>query len=321
MNLDESISSFITYIRTEKRLSDRTVETYTADLKAFSDHLTQFDIHDTDDISAQEIREWQMTRIESGHAARSVKREISTLRSYFRYLRKKGIVQADIMAKITAPKCPQNLPIFFRENEVEKLYQAELFPDSFEGERDKLILRMLYETGMRRSELIGLQESNVDFSANTIKVLGKRNKERIIPIENELAHNIKRYLSLKEQIACESDRLFVSPKGKPITASKVYDIVKHYMGPISNADRVSPHIFRHTFATHLLNEGANIDAVKELLGHADIGATEIYTHVTREHLKETYKHAHPRATKRTTAQQTEETPAESSVTTISKQNK
>ena len=162
------------------------------------------------------------------------------------------------------------------------------------GQRDKLMLRLLYETGMRRSELAGLKVSSVDFSSLTIKVLGKRNKERVIPIENELAHNISQYLALKEQEKGPSEWLFVGTKGRQITPQDVYRTVKKYMSALSDADRISPHVFRHSFATHILNEGGNIEAIKELLGHADLATTEVYTHVTREHLKEVYKQAHPR---------------------------
>ena len=202
------------------------------------------------------------------------------------------------MAKVTPPKRPKRLPVFFRKNEVEHLYDEGLFPDDFKGRRDSLILRMLYETGMRRSELTGLREASVDLNALTVKVLGKRNKERLIPIENELAHNISDYLALKQQTVGDNEWLFVTPAGKPVSAQQVYDTVKHYMSLLSSADRISPHVFRHSFATHMLNEGANIEAIKELLGHADLATTEVYTHVTREHLRDQYLHAHPRGNKK-----------------------
>ena len=167
---------------------------------------------------------------------------------------------------------------------------------------------MLYETGMRRSELASLTLSSVDLSSLNIKILGKRNKERIVPIESELAHNISRYLALREEVLAlraeqhsgeeQTDRLFVTGKGKAVSDGMVYRIVERYMRPLSHAERTSPHVFRHTFATHMLNEGANIDAIKELLGHSSLSSTEIYTHVSREYLKETYKHAHPRANKK-----------------------
>ena len=236
--------------------------------------------------------------MDRGEAAGTVKRRLSSLSSWFRFLRRRGFLEADIMAKVSAPKQPKRLPVFFKESETERLYSEGLFATDFMGQRDKLMLRMLYETGMRRSELAGLKVSSVDFSSMTIKVLGKRNKERLIPIENELAHNIKDYLALKEQEMGESEWLFVGRKGWQITPADVYQTVRKYMTVLSNADRISPHVFRHSFATHILNEGGSIEAIRELLGHADLATTEVYTHVTREHLKEVYKHAHPRSRKK-----------------------
>ena len=271
-----------------------TVRNYIDDLEDFDAWLRSQDIEVLDDVTAREVRGWQMEHMERGEKAGTVKRRLSSLSSFFRYLRRHGLFEADIMAKVSAPKQPKRLPVFFKEKETEHLYDEGLFPDTFMGQRDKLMLRMLYETGMRRSELAGLTVSAVDFSSLTIKVLGKRNKERIIPIENELAHNIKEYLALKEQEKGPSEWLFVGARGRQITPQDVYLTVKKYMTALSDADRISPHVFRHSFATHILNEGGNIEAIKELLGHADLATTEVYTHVTREHLKEVYKHAHPR---------------------------
>jgi len=299
MKINESIDCFINYISTERRLATRTVAIYTDVLSNFSNFLTAQNISEIEQISAFEVRNWQVSMIEENLAPATVKMELSALRSWFKYLRRQKWVTIDIMAKVTSPKLPKHLPIFFRESEVDKIYTCEeLFADNFEGKRDKLLLQILYETGIRLSELTGLKDLSFDFAANTVKVLGKRNKERYIPIENELAHNIQCYFSLKRKIEGCSSAFFVGDTGKPMSKYCVEKVVKKYMSLISNADRISPHIFRHSFATHLLNEGADINAIKELLGHADISATEIYTHVTREHLKETYKHAHPRANKK-----------------------
>ena len=163
-----------------------------------------------------------------------------------------------------------------------------------------MLLQLLYETGIRRAEVVGMKESSIDFSAKTLKVLGKRDKERIIPLENELLHNIKCYFSLKKENNLENESFFVRKNGKPFKAFDVYQVVKKYMTLFSNADKISPHVFRHSFATHMLNDGANISAIKELLGHTDLAATEIYTHVTRQHMKEVYTHTHPRARKKDT---------------------
>ena len=299
MKTEDSIALFLDYIASERRLSALTVRTYQDALLEFHKYLGNNAIDTFDDIDSKAVREWQATQIEAGIAPRTVMKKISALKSWHRFLRKKGIAKGDIFAKVSTLKIDKKLPVFYKESEVSKLYNSETFPDTFEGERDKLLLRMLYETGMRRAEIAGLTESSIDLSARTIKVLGKRNKQRIIPIENELAQNIKRYLALKNKEYPDIEHFYITKKGTPLTTSHIYNIVKKYMSVLSNADRISPHVFRHTFATEMLNEGANIDAVKELLGHSSLAATEIYTHVTREHLKETYKHAHPRANTKT----------------------
>ena len=297
MTVDEAIARFHDYIAHERRMAAGTVGNYLADLRDFSDHLRQQNMVDIEDITSREVREWQMEHLGRGEAAGTVKRRLSSVGSFFRYLRRHGLFDRDIMAKVSAPRQPRRLPVFFKEGEVEHLYDEGLFGDDFLGRRDALMLRLLYETGIRRSELAGLRVGSADLSALTLKVLGKRNKERIIPIESELAHNISDYLALKQQEMGESEWLFVGRKGRQITVDEVYRVVRKYMSMLSNADRISPHVFRHSFATHILNEGGNIQAIKELLGHADLATTEVYTHVTREHLKQVYKHAHPRSRK------------------------
>ncbi len=295
MKINEAIEQFHSYIANERRMAAGTVRNYIADLQDFSQWLELQQITDLGEISAREVRAWQMEHMDCGENPGTVKRRLSSLSSFFLYLRRHNLFDSDIMAKVSAPRQPKRLPVFFKEGELEHLYDEGLFPDDFIGQRDKLMLRMLYETGIRRSELAGLKIQSVDFSSLTIKVLGKRNKERIIPIESELAHNISEYIALKEQEKGASEWLFVGRKGGQITTNDIYLTVKKYMPQLSNADRISPHVFRHSFATHILNEGGNIQAIKELLGHADLAATEVYTHVTRQHLKEVYSHAHPRA--------------------------
>lgn len=301
VKIDESIVFFANNVSAEKRLAKGTVAYYVGEVRRFADFLQAEGIEEVSEMTAGNVREWQMSLMDNGEAPSTVVKQIAALRAWMKFLRRQGVLDQDIMAKVSIPKMPKRLPVFFRETEVEKIY-ADIYPKNYDGELDKLILRMLYETGMRRSELAGITLDCIDLSRLTIKVLGKRNKERIIPIESELAHNISKYLSLRNKLASEmelplsTDKLLVNSKGREVSASMVYSIVKKYMTVLSSADRISPHVFRHTFATHMLTEGANIDAIKELLGHSDLAATEIYTHVTREHLKETYKHAHPRAT-------------------------
>lgn len=298
MTLNHAIDLFHAYIATERRMAPGTVQNYMTDLHDFAAWLEAQQVVALGEVTAREVRSWQMEHMERGEAAGTVKRRLSSLSSFFRFLRRHGYFDSDIMAKIRAPHQPKRLPVFFKEKELEHLYDEGIFADDFIGRRDQLMLRLLYETGIRRSELAGLKEQSADLSALTLKVLGKRDKERLIPIENELAHNISQYLSLKHQETdSDSEYMFVDKKGRPIKPATVYSVVKKYMAPLSNADRISPHVFRHSFATHILNEGGNLQAIKELLGHADLATTEVYTHVTREHLKEVYKFAHPRGRK------------------------
>lgn len=306
VKIDESIALFANYVGAERRLAEGTLGYYIGEVERFAQYLSAQGIDTLDEISANDIRTWLMSKIEQGTAASTVNKQTAALRAWMKYLRRQGHMEADLMAKITPPKQPKKLPIFFRENEVEHIYDT-IYPEGFDGETHKLVLRMLYETGMRRSELSMLPLSNIDLGALTIKVRGKRNKERIIPIEKELAHNISKYIALRNKLLeelmaenpalADESRLLVNSKGHPVSDATIYSIVRRYMGTMSYAERTSPHVFRHSFATHMLNEGANIDAIKELLGHTGLAATEVYTHVTREHLKETYKHAHPRAIK------------------------
>ena len=298
MKIMQTISQFIDYISIERRLSSLTVSAYTIDLNSFREFASQNQIENIEDVDSMLIRQGEMKLLEEENlSARSVCRKLAALRSWNKYLRKQNIVKQDFFVKVTAPKVQHQLPVFFRESEMENLKNTPtLFPETFEGIRDSLIIELFYETGIRRAELVGLCDNSFDFENNTVKVLGKRSKERIIPIEIELKQNILYYLDVRyNTIKCDSEKFFVSEKGKPITANKVGDIVKKYMSKVSNADRISPHILRHSFATHLLNNGADINAIKELLGHSSLAATQVYTHNTIEKLKKIYKSAHPRA--------------------------
>lgn len=297
MKLSQSISQFIDYISIERRLSSLTVAAYSQDLISFLEFSEQNEVEDVENISSLLIRQWEMKLLEEDKlSARSVCRKLAALRSWNKYLRKQKIISTDFFAKITSPKIQPQLPVFFRESEMEKLSEQPIFPETFEGVRDFLIIEIFYATGIRRAELIGLSDNSIDFENNTIKVLGKRNKERIIPIEQDLKQDILKYIDLRYSIVeSDTEKLFVNDKGKPLSAAAVGTIVKKYMSIVSNAERISPHILRHSFATHLLNNGADINAIKELLGHSSLAATQIYTHNTVEKLKKIYKSAHPRA--------------------------
>lgn len=297
MTFAESIELFKDYIATERRYSSQTVTAYMTDLQQFGDYLEPYGIDDVKQIGSMEIRDWQMSLMESGDKPRSVARKLATLRSWHKYLRRMKLVSGDPFAKVSAPKLDKPLPISFRESEVEHIYELPITQESdFAEIRDKLMLCVLYETGVRRAELVGMTTGSFDHSSHTLRVLGKRDKERIIPVTSELLKAVDEYSKHRDKIAnIESNALFITEKGKPVTATLVYRVVKKYMTSLSNADKISTHVFRHSFATHMLNEGADINAVKELLGHADLSATQIYAHVTKEYLKETYRHTHPRA--------------------------
>lgn len=298
MSIDESIVRFHDYMASERRLSSRTVEAYMSVLAELQSYLRGVDVEQLDDLTSTDLRTWEMSHMERGENASTVKWRLSAVGSWLRFLRKHGMFDRDLMASVNAPKQPKRLPVFYQVGEVEHLYDAGLFADNYIGQRDRLMLRMLYETGMRRAELVGLRERSVDLDALTIKVLGKRNKERIIPIESELARNISQYLTLKHQEWDDREWLFLGRKGHQITANDVYLTVRRYMTLLSTADRKSPHVFRHSFATHMLDNGADLRAIQELLGHESLLTTELYTHMSLEHLKDVYKHAHPRARKK-----------------------
>lgn len=301
VKIEEAIQRFADHITVERHLSPTTVRYYVREAADFAQYLASQEVTDIEKIEPYDVRDWLMVQMEKNSPA-TVKKKHAALSAWITYLRKNKYLARDIMASVSIPQQPTRQPIFFRESEVEHIYD-DIYPPTYEGVLAKLVLRMLYETGMRRSELAGLTVQDVNLSKLTIKILGKGNKMRIIPIENELAHNISQYLALRdekmaEEKAADSRRLLINSKGRPVSDSMIYSIVEQYMPALSNADRVSPHVFRHTFATHMLNEGADINAVKELLGHSSLDSTEIYTHMSRERLKETYKHAHPRATKK-----------------------
>lgn len=299
MKIGETILLFEDYLRNERRLSGLTVETYLSDLNFFKSYLDREGIDDTGELSPLLLRDWEVELLESGLKSRSVTRKMASLRAWNKFLRKQKIYEKDLFTKITSLKTPKRLPVFFRESEMETALETEnIFADDFEGVRNKLIIELLYVTGMRRAELISLKDSSVDLQNGFVKVFGKRSKERIVPIESDTRQMIENYILLRnEKVDNKTDRLFVTLKGNAVYPMLVERVVKTYMSLVSNADKVSPHVLRHTFATHLLNNGADINAIKELLGHANLAATQVYTHNTIERLKETYKTAHPRAKK------------------------
>ena len=286
-------NKFITYLSSEKRFSEHTVKSYTTDLKQFTDFLCdEFQIIDKiDEIRFQIIRTWIASLLEKGISPRSVNRKISTLKSYFKFLIREGVILENPMIKLVAPKSKKRLPVFIEEEQIASLLNEVQFEDGFTGERNKLIIELFYVTGIRLSELINIKILDVNFQSQVIKVLGKRNKERLIPLSSNVLEELKNFID-KYQI---DYFLFANKDGKKLYTKLVYRIVNKYIGKISSVNKRSPHILRHTFATHMLNNGADINAIKELLGHANLSATQVYTHNTIEKLKTVYKQAHPRA--------------------------
>ncbi len=241
------------------------------------------------------IRSWLVWLMEHKITPRSVNRKLTTLKSFYRFLIREGIVDENPMRKIISPKTSKRLPVFVERDKMDLLLDKIEFGTDFEGRRDRLILEMFYSTGMRLSELVNLSDTDIDFHNGNIKVLGKRNKERLIPFCKKLEVLIRDYIVVKEETFGQVPDLFVNHKGKKIYPKLVYLIVKRYLGEVTTLVKKSPHILRHTFATHLLNNGAELNAIKELLGHANLSATQVYTHNTIEKLKTIYKQAHPKA--------------------------
>lgn len=293
--LHRHIDSFFDYLTYEKKYSAHTIASYKNDINQFLEFINpNKEDFASSDINYQQIRAWVASLIKDKIAARSVNRKLSSLKSFFKYLQRQQIIDVNPMAKISGPKTPKRLPVFVDEQQMTDLFLEIHFEDGFVGLRDRLILDLLYQTGIRRSELTHLKELDVDTYNSTIKVLGKRNKERIIPISLNLKRNLETYLAVKKEQNLSNPMLLVSEKGHTLSEQKVYTLVKKHLSQVTTIQKKSPHVLRHTFATHLLNNGADINAVKDLLGHANLSATQVYTHNTIEKLKKSYKQAHPR---------------------------
>ncbi len=291
------IQPFIDFIRQEKRYSAHTIQSYTKDLDQFQVFCRlQYQLDNLDLANYQHIRSWIVHLMNEKMAAKSVNRKISTLRSYYKYCLKRQVIQINPAYGIQGPKTPKRNPVFVPESQMNTLFDQLQFPDSFEGHRDKMILELFYFTGMRKAELIGLKLGDIDNYQGTIKVLGKRNKERLIPATPVLLNLLKQYLDRrsKEEISNGSDILFITLKGRPLQPKQVYTIVNKYLQAITTVHKKSPHVLRHTFATHMLNNGADINGIKEILGHSSLAATQVYTHNSFEKLKGIHKKAHPK---------------------------
>ena len=301
------LERFIQYIKFEKRYSPHTVSAYRSDLDQFMRFLNNTEgandasgsiITHPNQISYQDIRNWMVELMGQKIIARSVNRKMATLRKYFKFLLQEGVITDNPTSKIRSQKIPKNLPVVVEDARLtQMLDDNEIFTNDFIGQRDKLVVEMLFGTGMRLAELLGLKDQDINDYEGTLKVLGKRNKERIIPVNTELRILLGKYLELKKKQNFNNNSLtlIVTNKGADAYPKLIYLIVHKYLSNISTQDKKSPHVLRHTFATSLLNNGADLNSIKELLGHANLSATQIYTHNSVERLKSIYKQAHPKA--------------------------
>ena len=292
------IQEFLNYLAFQKRYSRHTVISYQNDLTAFFDFVTvEYNSPQLREISAAIVRSWLASLKQDKAASKTINRKISTLKSFFKYQLKMGLVEASPVASVSSLKISRRLPSFIEQNDMERLFSSVDFPQTWEGRTHRLLLMIFYQTGMRLSELINLKESQIDKSNGAIKVLGKGNKERVIPVSNALLGEIGSYLEAKRKFFRESTgiHLLISDKGKSLYPKYAYNIVKRYLGFVSTNERKSPHVLRHSFATHLTNNGADINAIKELLGHSSLASTQIYTHNSIDKLKEAHKLAHPKS--------------------------
>ena len=291
------IDSFLDYLRLERNYSERTIVSYSIDLREFEGYLKEIEAElELSKAHADHVRNWIVSLMDDGRAEASVNRKLSSLRSFYRFLLRKKRITVNPMAKIAGLKKKKPLPSFVREKDMNRLLDEIPFSDGFEGCRDRIVLEMFYVTGMRLSELIGLDEANVDCSAKLVKVNGKRNKQRLIPLGDELVEDLLIYIKVKKETFPEgTGPFFVRKSGGRMYPMQVYRLVKRNLFKVVKLKKRSPHVLRHTFATAMLNGNAELRAVQELLGHESLATTEIYTHATFEELKKVYEQAHPRA--------------------------
>lgn len=291
----DSRTAFIHYIEAEKRYSPCTVKAYASDLEEFSRYLEETYHLDILQAGSEHVRSYVVSLVDLKFSERSIHRKISTLKTFYKYLRKNALIAVNPALKVPLPKIPKRLPVFVEESRMAKIEEQEPAGDDFTAYRDYLIVEMFYGTGVRLAELLGMKDTDIDTATRRVKVLGKRNKERLIPLSEALVDEIGHYRALRSGIALPSEEaFFVNEKGHPISRKAVYEIVRNCLHLYTNLSKCSPHVLRHTFATHLLNKGADLNAVKELLGHSSLASTQVYTHNTIEKLKKDYASAHPR---------------------------
>ena len=290
--------SFLKYLAAERNYSSATIESYAKDLSMFQEFLEEQNPDASwTAVEAEDVREWVIYLMdEQKMAASSVNRRLSAMRSFYKYLRRVGWVSINPMEKVVAPKKKRPLPYYVRESEMDKLLELTAEDRSFKGIRDRLVLMMFYETGIRRAELLGMTDASVDLASKQIKVTGKRNKQRIVPFGEELENEIKAYRTAREEALGQKTfpKLFVTDEGTAMNETQVSKIVKDSLSKVTTIKKRSPHVLRHSFATAMLNNKADLTSIQKLLGHESVATTEIYTHVSFEELKSEYKNAHPR---------------------------
>ena len=291
------LNNFFYFLEYEKRYSPNTIKSYKNDLSQFYNFLEITDKTEKSfikNIDFRDIKDWLYSLSEQNISNKSINRKISTLKKYYKFLLREGIVDKNPLTKIISPKQPKKLTQFVNQEQINTLLDDSFFESSNNKLTDKLIISLLYGTGMRLSELINLKINDVFFSEKKLKVLGKRNKERFIPLHDKLINDLKEYFTYRQTLNPTNDYILLTIKGAKLYPKYVYRVVNKYLSLITTIDKKSPHILRHTFATHILNNGAELNAVKELLGHSNLSATQIYTHNTFEKIKTIYKQAHPR---------------------------
>lgn len=292
-----SIKDFLKYLSSEKRYSKHTLLAYENDLAQLQLYLEEvYQLSELDQAEDMMLRSWIVSLLELGMETRSINRKISSCKSYYSFLLRKGKIKQLPTGKLSSPKVKKSLPKFVREGEMDNLFQEIEYEPGFVGSRDQLILEIFYASGIRLSELIGIKVRDVNLEEANMKVLGKRNKERIVPLHKQLVEKIRSYLSLRKENGFDAAvELILTDKGEKLYPKFVYRKVNYYLGQVTSMQKKSPHVLRHTFATHMLNNGADLNTIKEILGHANLSATQIYTHNSIEKLKSIYNQAHPRA--------------------------